>query len=244
MTPRAVPTILIADADSYICRVFEAKLAKDRSFGTVCVTSVAEALRAAAQNVFNVILWDMRLRDSISLLPRLRALCPEAALLLLTTDDRPTLESDLARLDVSDILVKPINLDALIERIHSALDAPKSVQLSAPMDITRVGQRLELTSALGTCVTRVLDNNYDSFVVVAEPRVRVPGDFRAGLRLRAQITGEDAIYSFTTRLLRAVTDPVDGWEVQKARSIRREQRRKHPRKPMSVVISLEPESTE
>ena len=142
MTPRAVPTILIADADPYICRVFEAKLTKDSSFRTICVTTVHEALHAAARNVIKVILWDTRLRDSILLLPRLRALCPEAALLLLTTDDRPTIESDLARLDVSDILIKPINLDTLLERICIAVDAPKWVHLSAPMDITRVGQLL------------------------------------------------------------------------------------------------------
>ena len=239
--PQAVPSVLIADADPYICRVFEAKLTKDNPFRTMSVTTGKEALQAASQNIFNVVLWDMRLRDSSRLLPHIRALCPQAALLLLTTDDRPTLESDLARLDVSGILVKPLNLDALVDRVRAAIDAPQSVSLTVPMDITRVGQRLELTSALGTCVTRVLENGHDSFTVVGAPRVDVPRDFRIGLRLRAQIVGDDAVYSFTTRLIGAVNEPIDGWQVQKPRAIRREQRRKYSRMPLTFAISLEPE---
>ncbi len=240
MTQQPAPSVLIADADPYICRIFEAKLTKENPFRAMSVTSGQDALLAASQNVFNVILWDMRLRDTPRLLPRLRALCPEAALLLMTTDDRPTLDSDLARLDVSDLLVKPLNLDTLVDRVRAALDAPAPISLSSPMDVARVGQRLDLSSAQGTCVTRVLETRHDSFIVVGAPRVQVPGDFRPGLRLRVQIAGEDAMYSFTTRLVRATDYPIEGWEVQKPITIRREQRRRFPRRQLSLAISIEP----
>jgi c-di-GMP-binding flagellar brake protein YcgR len=239
MTPLSPPSVLIADADPYICRVFEAKLTKEDPFRAMSVTAGQEALLAACQNVFSAILWDTRLRDTARLLPRMRGLCPEAVLLLLTTDDRPTLDSDLARLDVSDILVKPLNLDTLVDRVRAALEAPAAPFLSSPMDVARIGQRLELESPMGACVTRVLENRPDSFTVVGEPRVNVPPDFHAGLRLRAQIAGDDAIYRFATRLMHAVEDPIPGWEVQKPRIIRREQRRKHVRQPLSFAISLE-----
>jgi DNA-binding NarL/FixJ family response regulator len=240
MTPQpAPPSVLIADADPYICRVFEAKLIKEDPFRAMSVTTGQEALLAASQNVFSAILWDMRLRDTLRLLPRMRALCPGAVLLLLTTDDRPTLDSDLARLDVSDILVKPLNLDTLVDRVRAALDAPQSVSQSSPIDVARVGQRLNLTSAQGSCVTRVLENRQDTFTVVGAPRVQVPPDFRPGLRLRAQIVGEDAVYSFGTHLIGTVDEPIEAWEVQKPRVIRREQRRRFARHPLSFAISLE-----
>ncbi|HLJ55932.1 MAG TPA: response regulator [Chthonomonadaceae bacterium] len=241
MTPQTPPFVLIADADPYICRIFEARLTKGCVFDTVSAGSGQEAVRAAAQCPFSAILWDMRLQDSFALLPRIRALCPNAALVLLTTDDRPTLEPDIARLDVTDILVKPLNLDTLVERVDLAIRAPQAVLQRAPMEIARVGQRLELISALGTCVTRVLENRPDSFTVVGAPRVHVPADFRTGLRLRARIAGEDAVYSFIARILGEIDDPIAGWLVQKPRSIRREQRRRYPRQAISFAISLEPE---
>jgi len=239
MTPQPTPSVLIADADPYICRVFEAKLTKENPFRATSVTTGPEALAAAIQTDFTAILWDMRLRDAPRLLARIRAVSPNAALLLLTTDDRPTLDADLARLDISDVLVKPLNLDTLVERIHAAIEAPPSVSQSSVMDVSRVGQRLEISSAKGTCVTRVMENRHDSFTVVGAPRVSVPDDFRTGMLVRAQISGHDAIYSFTSRVLHSVSDPIEGWEIQKPRTIRREQRRKHPRLPLNYAIMLE-----
>src|ERR1051326_1784503 len=110
------PLVLISDAEPYICRVFEAKLVKDNQFRVVCATSGSEALQAALQQPFDVILWDLRLRDSESLLPELRALSPYAALLLMTTDDLPQLTAETPRLDVTDVLTKPFGLDTLVER--------------------------------------------------------------------------------------------------------------------------------
>ena len=236
----APPSVLIADADPYICRVFEAKLTKDNPFRAMSVTAGQDALVAASQNIFSAILWDMRLRDTTRLLPRMRALCPGAVLLLMTTDDRPTLDSDIARLDVADILVKPLNLDTLVDRVRAALSTPPAPSQYSLMDVARVGQRLEITSGKGSCVTRVLENRQDSFVVVGAPRVDVPEDFRPGLPVRVQISGEDAIYSFGARLIRGIDEPIEAWEIQKPRIIRREQRRKSPRLLMSFPISLEP----
>jgi hypothetical protein len=220
--------------------VFEAKLTKENPFRVTSVTTCQDALVAASQNVFSAILWDMRLTDTARLLPRMRALCPLAVLLLLTTDDRPSLDSDLARLDVSDILVKPLNLDTLVDRVRAALDAPQVVSHSSPIDMARVGQRLEVSSLQGVCSTRVLDSGLDTFIIVGEPRVDVPADFRPGLPLQARIVGEDAIYSFRTRLVREIREPIEGWEVQKPTTIRREQRRRYPRHRLDFPISLTP----
>lgn len=133
-------SVLIADADPYLCRVIEAVLAKNDAYCTMSVTTGQEALQAAERHTFHAVLWDMRLRDSASLLPLIRARCPEAALLLLTTDDQPTLEADLARLNVADILVKPLNLDALPEHLRRAIETPQQVAAVAPLNITAASQ--------------------------------------------------------------------------------------------------------
>jgi CheY-like chemotaxis protein/c-di-GMP-binding flagellar brake protein YcgR len=235
---RTIPTALIADAEFYICRVLEAKLAKDERYKTITVTSGTEALQAALQHNFDVVLWDMRLRDTFGLLPRLRALCPDAILFLMTTDDRPMANPEIEHLDVHGVLVKPFGLDTLVEQIDRAMTAPPPPGATASMDLSRVGQRLTLAQTAGQCVTRVLDRYPDSFVVLGPPRVCASSGFVRGARVTVQIPGEDALYSFESRLLRVGSDPLVTWEFSLPRNIRRSQRRRHPRLALRLAVSV------
>ena len=165
--PRSsVPLVLIADAEFYICRVLEAKLSKDNRYRSLSVTSGLDALHAAMEQNFAVLLWDLRLRDTFGLLPRLRALCPNAALFLMTTDDRPTLTPEISHLDVTGILIKPFGLDTLIDQLDFALAHPLPLTSTATIDMARIGQRLTLIGNGGECVTRVLEKNLDTFLVI------------------------------------------------------------------------------
>ncbi len=233
-----IPSVLIADAEYYICRVLEAKLSKDNRFEVVTATSGLAALQAALERSFDVLLWDLRLRETLDLLPRLRALCPYAALFLMTTDDRPSVPSSIQRLDVTDVLVKPFGLDTLVDQLYQAIADPLRTPAAAAIDLSRVGQLLTLISPAGHCVTRVLERNLDTFAVVGAPRVETPADFATGLRVRVQVKGEDALYSFDSRLLRSQNHPVLRWELPLPRTIRREQRRKYPRIPLHVPVVL------
>lgn len=232
------PSVLIADAEFYICRVLEAKLSKDSRFQVVTATTGLVALQAALEQSFDVLMWDMRLRDTADLLPRLRALCPHAALFLMTTDDRPMLDADILRLDVAGILVKPFSLETLVDQLDQALKQTAATSAAAVIDLARVGQLLTLVSPGGRCMTRVLDRSLDAFTVLGAPRVETPADFATGLRLRAQVKGEDALYSFNTRLLRFLSHPIPRWELRLPSVIRREQRRKHPRLAMRIPVVL------
>src|SRR5579871_52827 len=129
------PSVLIADAEAYVCRVFEAKLAKDNRFRVVCVTSALDAYQVVLEQPADILLWDMRLRETLRLLPLVRALCPHSALLLMTTDDRLILDPALSHLDVADILVKPFGLDILAERVGATLTLPQAVGPTAYMDL-------------------------------------------------------------------------------------------------------------
>ncbi|HLK58988.1 MAG TPA: response regulator, partial [Chthonomonadaceae bacterium] len=192
------PLVLIADAEPYICRVFEAKLVKNNQFRVVCAHAGPEAFQAALLQPFDVILWDLRLRDSERLLPGLRALSPQAALLLMTTDDLPRLSAEITRLDVADVLTKPFGLDLLIERVRVGMSRASTLTSIAHMDLGRVGQQLAIYSQEGRCVTRVLESGANTFAVVGAPRVTTPSDFAPGRRVTVQVQGRDALYCFHT----------------------------------------------
>lgn len=244
MVARAnTPTVLIVDAEPYVCRVFEAKLSKDSQFATVSATSGQDALAAATRQSFDVLLWDMRLRDTLTLLPRIRALCPNAALILLTTDDRPQVSTELGRLDVADILIKPPGMDTLIERVRQAMILPAMQVSTARVDLAHIGQRVTVASPGGVCETRVLDSGQDTFAIIGPPRVATPDDFRPRQRVRVEVKGMDALYRFDSRLLTEKTSPVPHWELQMPRNIRREQRRKYPRTSLRLRATLQSEET-
>ena len=235
------PLILIADADTANCRVFEAKLTREK-YRTVSVTTSVEALQAAMKEPYDVLLWDVHLRDTFDLLPRIRALCPHSILILMTTDDQATLDPELRRLDVTDVLTKPFGLETLAERIRRALHASLTSVVAAKVDLVQIGQLLTLISPAGDCMTRVLDSNQDSFLVVGAPRVETPPDFAPGLRVQVIVNGSDAVYSFPSRLIGFEEHPVAHWELHTPRTIRREQRRKVPRLALHlpVLLSSEP----
>ena len=232
-------SVLIADADPYLCRIFEAKLLKDTPFDVVVANTGHDALQAALVKGFNTVLWDTRLRDTLRYLPRLRALCPEASIFLMTTDDHHSLNSDLRHLDISEILVKPFGLDVLIERVRASLFNPSLPGTTANLDFARIGQRIAIISEEGRCVTRALERRDETFVVVGAPRVSQPADFSERLPVRVEIIGEDALYSFQTRLLKALDLPIPSWEINLPTRILREQRRKYSRIHLALPIQLE-----
>jgi CheY-like chemotaxis protein/c-di-GMP-binding flagellar brake protein YcgR len=232
------PRILITDSEPTNCRVFEAKLTRHHAYRVVSVTSGSSALQCAIENTFDLLLWDMRLLDSSSHLPRLRALCPDAALLLMTTDDRPQLDPDYALLDVSDILIKPFNLETMMEKIQSALTRPRVTGSYARLDLVRVGQQMTLELESGVCATRVLEYRQDSILVVGPPRIEAPEGVAPGQRVEALIKGMDALYRFRSRILRLHTHPVPCWELQKPKMIQREQRRRYPRLTLRLPVSF------
>lgn len=238
------PAVLVADAEPYICRVFEAKLSKDNQFQVTSASTGLEAFQAALRQPFDVILWDMRLRETARLLPSLRALCPVASLLLMTTDDRPMLGPETDRLDVADVLVKPFGLDTLVERVRASLSAPHSGGSVARVDLAVVGQQLTIRSPGGLCVTRVLESGTDTFTVVSAPRVETPEDFAPGVHVQVEVNGSDALYTFASRLNRLYPTPVPRWELRLPRTIHRAQRRLTPRLSLHLPVVLRPEASD
>ncbi|MCS6775683.1 MAG: PilZ domain-containing protein [Chloroherpetonaceae bacterium] len=231
------PCVLIADVDPTNCRVFETKLARNNQFHVISVTSGHEAIQAALRNNFDVILWDLRHSDA--LLPRLQALCPYAVVLLMTTDDRFRLPEEWHLLEIVDTLVKPFSLDTMVEKIHLALARGPVLEKKAfHFEPVRVGQSLTLQWDNEECTTRVLECCQDTFLVVAGARVHAPEQLPEGQRITVQFNGEDALYHFRSRMVRAYSAPLTRWELQKPAAIQRRQRRRYPRFPMRVPVQI------
>jgi CheY-like chemotaxis protein len=229
-------SVLIIDAEPTICRVFGAKLTKEGRFQVTCASTGAEAYRAALQRPFDVLLWDLRLRDSDTIVPRLRALCPDAALLLMSTDDQPALSAVVASLDIAGILVKPFGLDTLETHVTSALTQRSRQQPLYQLGF--VGQYVTIYTPAGQCTTRVFENAQDTFLVVGAPRVRTPPDFAVGLPVRVEYNGKAARYAFESTLLREIAEPLACWELAMPDMIRRHQRRGAVRTPLQKPIEI------
>lgn len=231
-------SVLIADAEPYICRVFEARLLRDRRYEVATATSDAAAYRLAVLRPFDLVLWDTRLRGTAETLPAVRALCPDAVVLLTTTDDLPRPLPEAWRLDIAGVLTKPLGLDVLSERIQRALSAVPALPGAAWIGLTSPGQRIVLHSGAGTCTTRVLSCGQDVFAVVGAPRVETPDDFRPGLALQGEIQGADGLYAFHTAVVEFRHQPLPLWELQMPQVIRRNQRRRYPRYPLRRPVAL------
>lgn len=93
-----------------------------------CASTGPDAYRLALQTPFDVLLWDLRMRDSDTVLPQIRSLCPDAALLLMSTDDQPVLSASVSGLDIAAILVKPFGLDTLEDHVWSAVSQRRRQQ--------------------------------------------------------------------------------------------------------------------
>ncbi len=232
------PSVLISDAEPHHTRVFEAKLSRQNAYSVTSAASAGEALSFAFQRTFDIILWDMRLRETFVVLPRLRSLCPNATLLLMTTDDRPVVPDEIARLNVADILVKPIGLDTLIQRIEAARARPVSGAGLARVELGFVGQAIRLSQNRQSFSTRIWEVNPNTFSVIAPPRVAAPAGFEPEARILAEVLSEDALYRFVTRIGEHLSTPIPLWQVQMPALIRRHQRRSAVRASINLPVRL------
>jgi CheY-like chemotaxis protein/c-di-GMP-binding flagellar brake protein YcgR len=242
--PLELPLVLIVDAEAVNCRLFEAKLTRTQEFRVVSATNGSTATRLAAQDQFHVLLWDLRLGETLTLLPRLRAFSPQSVLLLTTTDDRWLLPSAFHRLDVTDVLVKPLNLDILLQKVRKAAASAVQQPTAVTLELLVVGQQIVLRRDVGTCLTRVVTVGLDAFTVAAPPRVEAPADFTPGAFVEIVLQGDDAVYHFETHIQKRIEQPIPQWQLVMPQTIHREQRRKSPRKSVQAEVLLSPNDPE
>ncbi len=126
-------TILVVDDERMICDLLRAVLSR-HGHEVVTATGGQEALDAFRQCHPRVTLLDLRMpdMDGITLLKRIRAVDPLAAVMVLTAWGTDDLENQARELGVTDFLKKGFSLDVLV----SAMDRVVQQAVKAPASST------------------------------------------------------------------------------------------------------------
>jgi DNA-binding response OmpR family regulator len=96
-----------------------------RDFEVLTARSGAEAIRAVRDRDVDVAVVDLKMEDldGIEVLRVLKQMLPEIQVIMLTGHGSERAARDGLALGAFDYLLKPIDLESLLERIHAALDA-------------------------------------------------------------------------------------------------------------------------
>jgi c-di-GMP-binding flagellar brake protein YcgR len=236
--------LLVADTDPYISRIIEASLEHYGNFEVIPLARGPLGLRQAVERNPDLILWDILLPDTETLLPKLCALCPSSCLVLLAPEDRPSLWMSLRRLGISSVLIKPFSIETLRQLVDHAQQKSLVPPVEPQLHLFAVGQQVLLRSPQGHCSTRILQVEQDSFWITGEPQVALPSDVTIGTRVYIELTGETALYRFATRILDHQQQIVWAWKLQMPQTLHRIQRRQHPRATLQAEVRLQPLPTQ
>jgi DNA-binding NtrC family response regulator len=148
------PTLLIAEDDAVLARIV-ARLARDIGF-TVIVHNDGESARASLKDDCpDALLTDLRLPgvDGLELLRVSKSLAPQRPMLLMTGFATPTNDIEAFELGVTDILLKPFELDqarTALGNIKSVLELRGKPNQLTPLAKQVVSQRSDAAATEST----------------------------------------------------------------------------------------------
>lgn len=120
--PNPVRLLLVDDEVGYLEVL--CKRLKKRDFDVTTAYSGAEAIRAVRDHDFDVAVVDLKMEDmdGIELLKILRKMLPSMKVIMLTGHGSERAARNGISLGAFDYLLKPIDLEALLERVLAAAD--------------------------------------------------------------------------------------------------------------------------
>jgi DNA-binding response OmpR family regulator len=135
-----MPKILLAEDDDAVRGMLQAALERD-GFEVVAAAGVREALSRIASENFDALLSDLHMPhagDGFTVVSAMRHTHPEAVTLVLS--GYPELDEALCaiRLQADEILVKPIEMSVLRERIHRKLANPAPYRRLATQSVASI----------------------------------------------------------------------------------------------------------
>jgi len=235
-------SILVVDDEYNLRRILEAKL-RLSNFAVMVASDAATALRHLLRHSFALVLLDVHLPDAnaITILPRLRAAAPDTPFLLMTAYEEEGLRERALRAGAVEILYKPFDLDLMVQtiRFHIAQSRHRSAAQPGPLSsIVQLGQAvvLEIPTNAETRehAARITAKRAETFDVVSETAPQPLPGRPVGIR----VPGEDGLYQFRTHVVTATQEQGGTLCLAKPSFIRRRQRRKQPRVPLSVPVTL------
>ena len=121
-SPTAKVRLLLVDDEVGYLEVLDKRLSR-RGFEVLTARSGAEAIRTLRDHDVDVAVLDLKMErmDGIELLRILKQILPELKVIMLTGHGSERAARDGLAHGASDYLTKPIELDELVRRIHTAL---------------------------------------------------------------------------------------------------------------------------
>jgi DNA-binding NtrC family response regulator len=119
-------SILVVDDDVEVCRILE-RMLSGQQYQVKMVPSVADAVAAIEQSLFDLYVVDFNLTDGTGLdvADRIRSKGSEAPIILLSGCDPTTIVLRAAKLGIAEIIQKPFSRVAIFSALKQALGEPR-----------------------------------------------------------------------------------------------------------------------
>ncbi|GIV10763.1 MAG: hypothetical protein KatS3mg020_0254 [Fimbriimonadales bacterium] len=226
-----------------------------RTLGLACevARSEAEAIESLQRRRYNLMILDLRLQggSGVKVLEQARGLYRDLPVILVTAYAMTAEVQTALAWGVDALLYKPFDIDTLLATVRALLyrrmPPPASyavVQMATPTNsassrstsLLQIGDWATLKSPalVLACRVRQMDEHWLS--VETEP-IEPPGR----MHWQLEWTGADALYRFATRIVQHVPQARSTlWLLRQPALIRRVQRRRYPRVPVSgrAFVSL------
>jgi DNA-binding response OmpR family regulator/c-di-GMP-binding flagellar brake protein YcgR len=233
--------VLLVEDERLLDRVVSDAL---RTIGVSCetVSSEEEAVRRLTERRYELVISDLRIQygSGIVVLRHARALYPDIPVIVVTAY---AADEDVYRalaLGVDALLYKPFDIDTLLNTVRTLLrqrtpaeaaDAVVQMPAGTPQGLCwlEVGALVTLRAESSTILGRVRHAD-ELFLSVNTEMLEPPHP----TRWTVEWTGSDALYQFEARVIEATAEGGEMlWVLRLPRLIRRIQRRRHPRVPVS-----------
>jgi two-component system response regulator HydG len=172
--------VLIVDDDATFCLMLRSYLG-NKGFEVKEVFSAGSALKAAAEQQFDIILTDLRLPDfdGIELIDRLKEINPNVPAILMTRYGDIRSAVTAIKSGAFDYITKPVNPDELLLTINKALEKQKSENIKKTGILS---QRLpgSLNYFRGSSELSLLVEQYISLVAPTDMSVIIQGESGTG----------------------------------------------------------------
>lgn len=237
--------LLLVEDEQLLDRVVSDAL---RSIGLACeiASCAATATECLQAHQFDLMILDLRLQggSGVSVLQQARSLYPEMPVILVTAYTMTDEVRHALALGVDALLYKPFDIDTLLATVrtllrrrvmpvasHAVVSAaePRAAPPVRQMGGLPTGALATLKGATLALACRVRQMDEHALSVETECIELIPA-----ARWQLEWTGDDALYQFTTRLLEyRPRETTTLWLLRLPTRIRRIQRRRSPRVPLS-----------
>ncbi|SRR5260370_834405 len=120
----SIPNVLVVDDDIAVCKILH-RMLSDEQYQVQMSQSVADALGAIGQRLFDVYVLDYKLTDGTGLdvAERIRSKGSEAPIILISGYNPSAVEWRAAKLRIFDFIEKPFSRERICNTVKKAIEA-------------------------------------------------------------------------------------------------------------------------